>query len=334
MTLNKLFTLPDTELKSALWFDLQSRGYNPDNMYHTNDFLYAEGDAPYMLVAHLDTVHKELPSVICYSRDGNYIMSPQGIGGDDRCGVYIILSLLNRLSFKPYILFTMGEEKGCIGAKAFIKFMSDDPYSIPDLKFIVEYDRKGDKDCVFYRCGNKDFEKFVEGFGFKTALGSCSDICHIAPEFGCAAVNLSSGYYNPHTQHEYVCMADMHNTIDASFKMLTAECGTFKWIEKPMPTYQNTHKRTSNIYRQVRVTMLPPNVVKVKSTYSSVMYNNISNEVAIDANGNYYKYIYTYRDWEPTDCVEPIGDFVPKYNAKESRMISVYSYSIQQNNQK
>lgn len=326
MTLKEIFSYSDVVLKNALTEELIRRGYDDGRMYNTKDFLYAEGDAPYMLIAHLDTVHKKLPSVICYSRDGNYIMSPHGIGGDDRCGVYIILSLLKKLSFKPYILFTMGEEKGCIGAKAFVNFMCDNADNIPDLKYIVEYDRKGSKDCVFYRCDNKDFEKFVESFGFKTAYGSCSDISTIAPEFGVAAVNLSSGYYNPHTEHEYVCMRDVHNTINASLKMLNAECEAFEYIEKPIPKYTPPAKKT-RVYKQVRVTMLPAGTMEVQMSYYGSKFENMDNEIAIDEKGNLYRYFHSYKDWERTYNAKPIDkDYVPKYDEKKSRMISVYQY--------
>ena len=345
MKLNQLFTYTDTQLKDALHYELLFKGYSPDTMYNTKDFLYAEGDAPYMLVAHLDTVHKQEPSIICYSKDNNYIMSPQGIGGDDRCGVYIILSLLRQLPYKPYILFTMGEEVGCVGAKAFVKWLCDDPDMLPDLKFIVEYDRKGNKDCVFYNCDNKDFEKFVEGFGFKTAYGTSSDIKVIAPELGAAAVNLSSGYYNPHTEHEYVCMSDMHNVINASIEMLTAECESFKYIAKPITTYKGNCNysgakknvgagacstvpaRYGSCYSQIPVTVLPKNTVYIKPTYYGTQFENMDNEVAIDANGNFYRYYHTYKDWERAFNVEPMfKDKPPKFNKKSTIMISVYSY--------
>ena len=48
-------------------------------------YILVKGDAPIMLLAHMDTVHKTPVKDICTSKDGNIIMSPQGIGGDDRC---------------------------------------------------------------------------------------------------------------------------------------------------------------------------------------------------------------------------------------------------------
>jgi hypothetical protein len=284
-----------------------------------------------MLVAHLDTVHKQLPSIICYSMDGDYMMSPQGIGGDDRCGVYIILCLLNQLPFRPYVLFTMGEEVGCVGAKAFMDYMylQDD---IPDLKYIVEYDRKGNKDCVFYQCDNKKFTKFVTEFGFVEAYGSCSDISYIAPEFGVAAVNLSSGYFNPHTQHEYVCMSDMEWVIEASLEMLCAESEHFKYIKKAVPVYKpKAAKKTGGCYKGVSVTILPAGSVMIKFSANGSSFRNIANEVAVDKDGNFYRYYRYYQDWEREYLVESIdGNELPKYDAKKSSWISVYNYGDEQ----
>ena len=73
------------DLKHYLAGHLKKLGYET---VKKKGFLYAEGTVPVLLVAHLDTVHNEPPHIICRSEDGRYIMSPQGIGGDDRCGVY------------------------------------------------------------------------------------------------------------------------------------------------------------------------------------------------------------------------------------------------------
>lgn len=323
MKLEKLFRLTDTELKSTLCEELLRHGYEIDSITNSHKFLYAEGDTPYMLVAHLDTVHKNSPSLICYSKDGNYMMSPQGIGGDDRCGVYIILSLLNKLSFKPYVLFTMDEEIGGLGAKAFIDFI-DQCGNQPELKYIVEYDRKGNKDCVFYNCDNKDFTEFVEQFGFKTAYGTFTDISVIAPKFGVAAVNLSSGYYNPHTNHEVVSIFDMKNVIAASINMLTTECDKFEYVAKYV--YQSY---SSNTYqkRKVSVSFVPPNSVYIYSYYKKENMPNVAGEVVIDELGNYYRYNRQFGDISSLSKVEKIeGAPTVVYNPLAAVTLPVFGY--------
>ena len=326
MNIEQIFSLSAVNLKDALGTELVKRGYKVDN---NKDFLYAKGNAPYMLIAHLDTVHKTLPSIICYSKDGDYMMSPQGIGGDDRCGVYIILKLLNKLPFKPYIVFTMDEEVGGLGAEAFVEYMygADE---IPDLKYIVEYDRKGNKDCVFYHCDNPEFTAFVEGFGFVEAYGSFSDISTIAPALSVAAVNLSSGYYNPHTQHEYVCMSDMHEIIDKSVKMLCAESESFKYIEGVKKYYGSYNQDYSTYYgskyKSVSVTKMPAGKLAVYDAKQDAWFASLEDEIVMDQYGDFYQWNFAFCEYEATDNIMVNDDdFVPEYDASNARTIWVYT---------
>lgn len=180
-----------------------------------NQFILVEGEAPIMLIAHLDTVHIEPVRDICVSKDGNILMSPQGIGGDDRCGVYALIKAYKFSKIKPSLLFTCNEETGGAGATNFVtNYLAGNlPKSLDELKCLVEIDRKGSKDAVYYDCANTKFEDYITSKGFKTDIGSFSDISIIAPELGVAAVNLSSGYYNAHTQHEYINFAELNNTL-------------------------------------------------------------------------------------------------------------------------
>ena len=66
---------------------------------------------------------------------------------------------------------------------------------------------------MFYDRYNLAFEEYIEEKGFKTAFGSFSDISVIAPILGIAAVNLSSGYYNPHRLDEYIVRPELEHTI-------------------------------------------------------------------------------------------------------------------------
>jgi len=180
-----------------------------------NSYVLVRGDAPIMLVAHLDTVHKEPVREICKTNNGNILMSPQGIGGDDRCGVYALCAVYEQALVKPWLLFTCDEEIGGVGAEQFCMKhkLGKLPKEIDGLKLIVEIDRKGKDDAVYYDCGNDEFEDYITTKGFKTQYGSFSDISYIAPELGVAAVNLSSGYYNAHTQHEYINRKHLNATV-------------------------------------------------------------------------------------------------------------------------
>ena len=189
--------------------------YAGNTVVCSGKFLLVKGKAPVLLVAHLDTVHREKVKMICQSEDGNILMSPQGIGGDDRCGVYALVKLYEQAVEKPWLLFTCDEETGAGGAKAFAKMYAEGkiPIELGNIKCIIELDRKGSRDAVYYDCANEDFENYISGKGFQTAIGSFSDISVLAPALGLAAVNLSAGYYHAHTQHEYIDRSQLENVI-------------------------------------------------------------------------------------------------------------------------
>lgn len=188
-----------------------------------NKYILVRGEAPIMLVAHLDTVHKEPVKHICKLDSGNILMSPQGIGGDDRCGVYALTAVHEQAQVKPWLLFTCDEEIGGVGASAFCAKhkAGKTPKGLDDLKLIIEIDRKGKNDAVFYDCDNPEFEAYITSKGFQTEWGSFSDISYVAPELGVAAVNLSSGYYNAHTLHEYINRKQLNATVKKVLEIVT-----------------------------------------------------------------------------------------------------------------
>jgi len=173
-------------------------------------YLYSPGSHPVLLVCHLDTVHSFTPEKIWTDKNRTRLWSDEGIGGDDRCGVYLIMEIIKQIDC--HILFCHDEEfvgkNKLHGAEHFCK--SD---IRPDVKFIVEFDRRGRDDAVFYGCGNEDFVKYVTSYGFCHEMGTYSDISWIAPHLDIAAVNLSSGYYEAHTKNEYIVFDDLDSIL-------------------------------------------------------------------------------------------------------------------------
>lgn len=191
-------------------------------------FVYAPGKFPVLLVAHMDTVHKKLPTVIKYDQKTKSLSSPEGIGGDDRCGVAMVLEVVKK--YNCSVLFCEDEEIGGVGAEKFTKSKIAEGL---EFNYIIEFDRKGSNDAVFYDCDNEDFEKFITKEFYKTAWGSFSDISTLAPFLKCAAVNLSCGYYNAHTTREYVVLHEMERSVEEACKILerTTEADKFEYIE-------------------------------------------------------------------------------------------------------
>lgn len=214
MLFEKIIKATQSELLDKILVDeLQKRNMN--DIVKTDDYILAHGNVPILLVAHMDTVHSTVEKIVI---EKNIWTSPTGIGGDDRCGVYMILDIIEKSKHKPYVLFTTDEEIGGIGVQ---KFLKDFPYNEFDIKFMIEFDRKGNNEAVFYQCQNKEFIEFItKKLDMKYDDGSFTDICYIMDSWDIAGVNLSSGYYNAHTKKEYIVIDDMLNVSEKTIKFL------------------------------------------------------------------------------------------------------------------
>ncbi len=237
------------QLKNFLIMWLSEYGYGSDIIIG-NGYIYAKGNIPICLTAHMDTVHKELVKDTYEYKDknGHYLISsPQGIGGDDRCGCYMIAQIIKK-GYKPYVVFCEDEEIGCIGSG---KFCETD--HIKELgekcNYIIELDRANGNDSVYYDCANDEFEEFInKATGYKTAWGSCSDISNLCPHSEIAGVNLSCGYYNAHTVGEYVDMTEMQHTQDIVEVLLNTESVKYEYKEKVYANYYANYYRGFGYY--------------------------------------------------------------------------------------
>lgn len=238
----------DTHLLKILSVFLESK-YS-EVYYCPDKYVYAVGSAPVALLAHCDTVFKTTTEEIFYDREKNVIWSPDGGIGDDRIGVYGIIRLINSLKDNqlPSIIFTNGEEKGGLGA---VKFVGDFAKPKSPLKYLIELDRQGYNDCVFYDCDNPKFEKYIEGFGFKTDWGSFTDISTIAPAWHIAAVNLSIGYLEEHSYSERLYVDAFFRTINIVKKMILASYSIKKFKYIPRAKTFNYFSTTPYFYEDV-----------------------------------------------------------------------------------
>lgn len=213
--------------------------YNNYAVINEDGYLYAipqEDKVSVLLVAHMDTVHKTKCTEII--NENGKLSSPQGIGGDDRCGIYMIMNVIKELHCS--VLLTEDEEKGGIGAN---KFAKSAHIKNLNVNYMIEFDRKGCCDAVYYSCDNKDFKTFVkETTGMKEAMGTYSDISTLMPAAKLAGVNFSCGYYNAHTVSEYVVFDEMEDVISAAKNMIKEPC------EKPFEYVAKTYAFSNHKY--------------------------------------------------------------------------------------
>lgn len=127
-----------------------------------------------------------------------------GIGFDDKAGIMAIISLWQYFKEQKFrIIFPADEEVGGVGSER----MDDEWFC--DAKWILELDRKGDKDFIQVSggtrlCSDEFAQKFVD-MGFKKAEGVFTDVNEFKPRADWINMaNISIGYYNPHTDNEYL----------------------------------------------------------------------------------------------------------------------------------
>ena len=223
-TFEQLASLTQNSLKKVLSSFLK-RHYQ--KVIEAKEYIYAEGEIPIALVAHMDTVFKKPPSEIFFDERHNVVWSPQGLGADDRAGVFAIVQII-RGGQKPHVIFTTDEEYGALGAMKLSKL--DCPFT--NLKYIIQLDRRGSDDCVFYECDNEEFVEYIESFGFTWNYGSFTDISELCPPWQIAGVNLSVGYRDEHSATEVLFVGQLLSTISKVKKMLNdaAEAPVFKYI--------------------------------------------------------------------------------------------------------
>jgi len=234
----KICKLSAKKLKQYLCGEMK-KIYGKENTIIGDGFIYCKGDIPVLLTAHMDTVHKELIKDfyedVQTDKNGkatHVISSPQGIGGDDRCGIYAILKVIES-GYLPYVLFCEEEEVGGIGSAKFCKtkYITE----LSELKFLLELDRANANDLVFYDNDNKDWINWVEDeTNWIKSWGTFSDISHLSPACEVSSVNLSCGYYKAHTTQEYVVVEEMLEMIEMVKHLLDAseKVETFAYVEK------------------------------------------------------------------------------------------------------
>lgn len=181
----------------------------------------AKGDADLYptMVCHIDTVHTINNNVQLVKIDDKLLAIDRtncqryGIGGDDKVGVYITLSLLQYYDdFKA--VFFKDEEVGCKGSsQADFSFFSDS-------NVVLECDRRGIDDFVTSISGIKlsddifqeSISSILTKYNRKCCAGGITDVGEIAEKTNVQVANMSCGYYDPHSDNEYIVVSEVEAT--------------------------------------------------------------------------------------------------------------------------
>ena len=188
----------------------------PGNLY----IIKGKSETYPCIVAHMDQVQeKHSKDFIAYEAEDIIIgFSPkkreqQGLGADDKCGIWIGLKCLQKFESLK-LAFFVGEEIGCKGSGlAEMEFFSD-------CRFVIEPDRKGAEDLItqigWTPLCSDDFLKDIgfKKFGYKETDGMMTDIEALKDNgLAISCINLSCGYYKPHTDQEFVYKPALSNCL-------------------------------------------------------------------------------------------------------------------------
>jgi hypothetical protein len=213
---------------------LTQKGYNHYKDSIGNVYV-TKGEAEFYpcFVSHTDTVHQinHNMKVVELEENGKKIltgidmktMNPSGIGGDDKCGVYLCLEMLDKLD-NVKAAFFVSEEIGCIGSR------QADPEFFKNVGYAIQYDSPKGNSMSMSLMGIDLFGKDTN-FGEKVsplilehgitdwASHPYTDIWPLMEKFGFSCLNLAAGYYNYHTNTEYVIVDDVTNAFELGLKL-------------------------------------------------------------------------------------------------------------------
>lgn len=168
------------------------------------------------IVSHLDQVQRLHPRDFraIETRDIIFGFSAKehtfcGLGADDKNGIIICLQAIKKYDCMKVVFFKE-EETGCRGSsRAEMKFFED-------CRFVVQCDRRGNSDLITnIGCSDLCSEKFIqdvdpEKWGYKEEPGLMTDVEPLKENgLAVSAVNMSCGYYNPHTDEEITVKRDL-----------------------------------------------------------------------------------------------------------------------------
>lgn len=222
---------------------------NSGNVY----FKKGESDTYPVVVAHLDQVQKahakDFKAVITEDIIFGYSPSEkeyQGLGADDKNGLWIALKCLETFDVIK-VAFFVGEEIGCVGSsKCDMNFFAD-------ARFVIEPDRRGGNDLITsISCMDIASEAFLnafdyESFGYKKTSGLMTDVLELTERgVGVACINMSCGYYNPHTDEEFTVISDLLNALDLVEHIITV-C-TDVYAHKATYSYSGYNSKWANYY--------------------------------------------------------------------------------------
>ena len=193
-----------------------------DNLY------WIQGKSDTMFCAHMDTVDQGGKSQdVVHVIEGDIVKTngKTTLGADDKAGVAIMLYMIEK-GVPGFYLFTVGEEKGCVGSSKLSQALQNkmEP-KYKDIKKIVAFDRSGYSSVITHqmeqRCCSDQFaialidELGKQGLKYTIDTGGyycdSAEFADLFPE----CTNISVGYFNQHAVTESQDVAFLEKLAEA-----------------------------------------------------------------------------------------------------------------------
>lgn len=173
------------------------------------------------IVAHLDQVqHNHSADFQCYIDQGEVFgwsdmnQRYEGLGADDKNGIWIALKCLQKFEVLKVAFFN-SEEVGCIGSA------SADMEFFKDCRFVIQPDRRGAHDLIteigWSQICSEEFIQDLDAdlYGYVATSGLMTDVQELSERgVGISCINVSCGYYSPHTDKETTRVDDLTNCLN------------------------------------------------------------------------------------------------------------------------
>lgn len=221
----KVQTNSENEKLMVLYLDKELKKLKlPYHIDAAGNILVTKGKAKTYpcVVSHMDTIHDFVDDFrVCVDIDNKDILfalsgkQRTGVGGDDKCGIFACLNLLTTIPQIKVVFFSR-EEIGCKGSGAINKKF------FADCRYLIQLDRKGNRDFIQTYWGSKtvspEFSSEIgvikKKYKYKNCIGTVTDVMKLwKNRVGISCINLSCGYYNPHTAHEHISINDLWHSI-------------------------------------------------------------------------------------------------------------------------
>ena len=222
----------------------------------------SEGEFYPCVTAHMDTVHsRQIPFIEANKKiplqtevvNGNHLIFAEdfGLGGDDKAGIVIALTIMEMLPACKAVFF-VEEEIGCGGSEvAELSWFRD-------VGYIIAFDAPG-RNCASWSCGGEllfdktFYEKFLRELGNKHGLTNFeahpyTDVMMLRMNTCLACMNFSAGYYNHHTSIEYVVAEDMDQAVAMGLHLIN-RLGNKEYIIPYTPHYLDVDNADFNYFK-------------------------------------------------------------------------------------